>query len=74
MFREIYKAPNMSGVSQDTPSNRILREVAEQPKRGYNAPDMSNGTLVIAPDATWLGTRIFADYIGLSSEYAEILL
>lgn len=40
----------MSDVSPDTPSKRVLREVAEQHKKGYNAPNVFD-VLVKAPNA-----------------------
>jgi hypothetical protein len=43
--------PDMSDVPPDTPSKRVLREVAEQHKKGYNAPNVFDVTLVKAPNA-----------------------
>lgn len=41
----------MCGVSSDTPLDRVPREVAKQPEKGYNAPNMSSVTLVKTSDA-----------------------
>jgi hypothetical protein len=41
----------MSGEPPNTPLDRVLREVAQQPKKGYNAQDISSVTPVKASDA-----------------------
>jgi hypothetical protein len=51
VFREFHKAPNMSGVSTDTPSDRVLKEVTKKLEASYNTPIVSGVTLVVTPNA-----------------------
>jgi hypothetical protein len=46
VFEETYKAMDMSGVPPDIPPDRILREIAQQPKNGYKPPEVSDVTPV----------------------------
>lgn len=46
MFEEIHKVLDMSVVPLDIPSNRILREVAQQSRRNYNTLNVSHVTMV----------------------------
>lgn len=41
----------MCGVPLDTPLDRVPREVAKKPEKGYNAPNMSSVTPVKTSDA-----------------------
>jgi predicted nucleic acid-binding OB-fold protein len=46
VFEEIHKVLDMSVVPLDIPSNRILREVAQQSRRNYNTLNVSHVTMV----------------------------
>jgi hypothetical protein len=41
----------VTGVPLDIPPDKVLREVAQQPEKGYNTLDVSSVTLVKATDA-----------------------
>ena len=41
----------MTGVPLDIPPDKVPREVAQQPEKGYNTLDVSSVTLVKATDA-----------------------
>jgi hypothetical protein len=51
VFGEIHKESNMSGVTQDIPSDKVLIEVVNQPERDCDTPDVSGVIPVIVSDA-----------------------
>jgi hypothetical protein len=50
VFGEIYKASNVSSMPPHTPSDRILKKVAQQPKKVYNTSVISYVAPIKATD------------------------
>lgn len=51
VFQEIYTTLNAPGVLLDILTDRVLGEIALQPRRSYNALDVSDMTLIKVSDA-----------------------